>query len=353
MSAFIHSLKVLKWKLSCYKRAQKSITKMKSSEKKAIVFGSPLHSNLGDHAQTYCTIRWLKEFYNDYKVYVFDTPSIAEWGYKALYKIRQYVTEDDLLFLHSGYHMTDIYLYEEEMNRKVISLFPENKIIALPQTILFKNEDERNKTIKIYDNHKKFLLLCRDEISYRSAKKMFNNIKIICYPDIVTTMIGEYQYESIRKNILFCIRNDTETKYSKNDYAILESKLSSIGIVEYYDTTVNLPAKQIVNNREKILQETWKKFSGYKLVVTDRYHGTLFAMIAETPVIVVASSDHKLESGVKWFPPNMNNRIIFADNLSDVEGYAYQLLKKPISHYDYKYFAENYYDKLGEIIDEM
>ncbi|WP_082026255.1 polysaccharide pyruvyl transferase family protein [Prevotella pectinovora] len=42
-----------------------------------------------------------------------------------------------------------------------------------------------------------------------------------------------------------------------------------------------------------------QQFAKYQVVITDRYHGTIFSQIVNTPVIVISSTDHKLRSGVK------------------------------------------------------
>lgn len=41
--------------------------------------------------------------------------------------------------------------------------------------------------------------------------------------------------------------------------------------------------------------------SHYKVVITDRYHGTIFSLIANTPVIIIKSTDHKVTTGADWF----------------------------------------------------
>lgn len=62
--------------------------------------------------------------------------------------------------------------------------------------------------------------------------------------------------------------------------------------------------------------------SHYRLVITDRYHGAIFSQIVSTPTIVLSSADHKLSSGVKWFPKEQfTNYIAYANDLDE----AYQL----------------------------
>lgn len=45
------------------------------------------------------------------------------------------------------------------------------------------------------------------------AEEMFPDLPIRLYPDIVTTLIGQYKYENERNGILFCCRDDSEKYY--------------------------------------------------------------------------------------------------------------------------------------------
>lgn len=111
--------------------------------------------------------------------------------------------------------------------------------------------------------------------------------------------------------------------------------------------------KKIIADRIGYLEKTWDMFSRYKMVITDRYHGTIFSMIAATPVIVISSSDHKLSSGVKWFPDSFSDYIYYEQNIDNVINIADKIYN---TKYDYKlpqYFNTEYYDKLKGKITEM
>ena len=105
-------------------------------------------------------------------------------------------------------------------------------------------------------------------------------------------------------------------------------------------------------HRDELINETIEKIATYKVVITDRYHGTIFSAIANTPVVVINSADHKLSSGVKWFPKEVfANNVQFAENLDDAYEKANailnsneKLLKNP------PYFKEKYWSKMIEMI---
>jgi exopolysaccharide biosynthesis predicted pyruvyltransferase EpsI len=325
---------------------------LNSNSKRIFLFGAPFHSNMGDQAQTLCSLLWFKKNYPEYKSYAFDTRYITSSDYKLLKLIKKYIEPEDKIFLHSGYHLTDLYMLEESMNRKVIELFDNNPITILPQTILFKNENEKNKTIEIYNKHKNLTVLCRDDLSYETAKQMFTNCKLLKYPDIVTTLIGTKEFNNTRKGILLCMRNDKEAFYSKENIDKLRGKLEKIDKTDITDTTIDLKAEYISNNREKVINNILNSYSNYKVIITDRYHGTIFSLISNTPVIVLSSTDHKLSSGVKWFPESFKEYVRYMQNIADVPDYVEKIFKRDYQYKLSNYFNEQYYDKLKAILEK-
>ncbi len=314
------------------------------------LFGIPDHSNLGDQAQTFCTIQWLKKNYPEYKIKSFDSHALLKNNNFLLRLVKKRITAADLLFFHSGYHTTDLYMVEETMQRKTIQLFPNNKIVVMPQTVNYASEDEKCKSIGIYNTHPNLLFLARDQISYNLAKSYFYNASVYLYPDIVTSMIGKKQYSNSRKGILLCLRNDKESILGKENIDILKKSLETIDTVCITDTTLETDYRFIIMNRRKYLDEIWTYFSKFKVVITDRYHGTIFSLIAGTPVLVMSSSDHKLSSGVDWFPKDFSDYVKYIGDVNNLENEVKIVYSR---HYSYSlgdYFDKNYYCKLKTII---
>ena len=100
-----------------------------------------------------------------------------------------------------------------------------------------------------------------------------------------------------------------------------------------------------------ILNEQLVYYSKFQLIITDRYHGTIFSLIAGTPVIVLKTTDHKLSSGVKWFPQDFKDYIEFVENIDSVYDTAQEILSKKLTHQLPPYFKQNYYDKLKKILE--
>lgn len=325
---------------------KQTIEKIKelSTTPRIYYFLTPTHSNLGDQAQLLCWLNLFKKWYPTYNVITL--PLIVGTD-EVFERIREKISEKDMIFIHSGYLVCDLY-NNWQMLCKVVDTFPNHKITILPQTVHFLNQSIQDIVASSFNKHKNLHLICRDEVSYVKARHIFPNIDVSLKPDVVTSLIGtDYVQESInRDGLLFCMRNDAEKLYSNEQINGFMSKLKGVNI-DFADTTISASAWDWVKGREKIIQAFLVKFSNYQVIVTDRYHGTIFSQIVDTPVVVLASSDHKLKSGVDWFPKEMfGNNIMFAKDLNE----AYQMVQQILSRKgkiikNPSYFLDSYYSK--------
>lgn len=342
---------VLKKFQSFYQIARKAFYAIKG-RKRIYLIGAPFHSNMGDQAQTACSVQWFNKFYPHHRVVVLESVEVNSHNYFILKVIKLFLKSDDRIFLHSGYHTTDLYPIEEHMQETVVEMFPHNKIVLLPQTILFEKEEAKKRAAEIFNKHPNLTILCRDNISYDAAKEIFYNCNLLCYPDIVTTLIGTTDFSMKKRNgILFCMRNDQEAYYKKDQIEILQNKLNKYGHVDMTDTTIDMDVAEIRQDRMAVLRDIFEEYSNYKLIITDRYHGTIFSMIAATPVIVLGTTDHKLSSGVKWFPDEFKDYIHFVDSIDCVENLADKILNMKYSYVLPQYFNTEFYDKLFELLE--
>jgi exopolysaccharide biosynthesis predicted pyruvyltransferase EpsI len=333
---------------------KKLVKKQKKIEKKIFLFGIPNHTNLGDNAQTYCILKWCESNYPDYSIFAYTSEFLSWKKYLYLRALSKKINTNDIILFQSGYNTTDIYCYEEFMHRKVIELFKKNFIVALPQTVKFIKEEEKQKTAKVYNSHSNIIFFARDKESYSSAKEMFTSASIYLFPDIVTSLIGKYYFNNKRDGILFCMRNDLEAFISKEKITEIRNELEEKYPTNLTDTTLNISYEKLIKNKGKVIEETIKEYSSYKLMVTDRYHGIILALAASTPVIVLKTSDHKLTSGVEWFInlEQFKDYIYYCENLEDLKDVISKVIDIPRSYHLHEYFNTQYYDKLKDIIEK-
>lgn len=327
--------------LKASREAVDRIKDVDASKPKIIYFGIPGHSNLGDQAQRYCILNWIDKNYHGYEVVQFTDKMIRDNRFGLIDRIKKITRIDDLIIMQSGYCTTDMNMPAEVMHRLVFENFSENKILVFPQTVNYSSDKEKMKSISAYNKHKNTTFLARDNVSYEMAQEYFKSFKIGLYPDVVTSLIGKYDFDSNRDGVLFCIRNDGEKLYNTNEIKILRNKIELVTKTVLTDTTISMNPDMLQRNIENVLFETFQRFSKYKLIITDRYHGTIFGLISGTPVIVLASTDHKLSSGVDWFRDIYPNYIYYAHDLDE----AYKISTEVFSKMDYSYKLDDYFDK--------
>lgn len=323
--------------------------------RRVVLFVEPHHPNLGDLAQLMCTRKWIKSKYPECKLIEvgqffvpFDNSIKAHFFNFNVFKLlclKLFVHHNDLLIGHSGYFFTDHHTgwFAYEL---ILKFLPYNRFCILPQTINFFDPFVIDRVRRSFSNHPNLTLLCRDKVSFQKANDFFSGIKLLLYPDIVTSLIGTYQFKNKREGVLFCLRDDTEAYYKEDQITTLKSKIGNVKS-EQADTTLKGPRNQIEKNSEKLIFDMIEKMSTYQVVITDRYHGTIFSAIASTPVIVLRSNDHKLSSGVNWFPKEIfGDMIQYAEDLDQALKMTRDILGTVKNEYNNPpYFKENYWDK--------
>ena len=331
--------------------AIKKLLEVDITQKRIWYFCVPTHSNLGDQAQACCIEKYFRKFFSDHIVFKLSNNAFDFYEEKILMILKEKIKETDLIFFQSGYTFTGIHPYEN-MHRKIVENFPYNKIVFLPQTVKFKNQKILENVQHFYGKYDNIYFFARDKISYDIYKSIFpEHRNVHCFPDIVTTEIGNYDFNNNERNgILLCVRNDVEKLYSFQEISLFKEKLQKIAKVSLSDTNSE--------TKENSLKEYWKKieetiddYAQYQVIITDRYHGTIFALIANTPVIILKTTDHKVVTGADWFEGVYEDYVYVVNDLEEASQVAQQI----VTGFEYRklpsYFKEKYYDRLKDIIE--
>ncbi len=321
------------------------------NQTKIFYLGIPAHKNLGDLAQGVCIRNWLKKYYPQIPVIEIETDALVNTHLSVLNDLVKVYGVNDFIIFQSGYTTTDLGGHADEMHRAVMKALPLAKMLMMPQTIYFQNDENRRRTSECYNQMKNMLFLARDRISYAMAQEMFPDIKIKLFPDIVTSLIGTLKFEGSREGILFCCRNDSEKYYSDEDISKLMRRCEKIGKVSRTDTTKRGSINRIVKHANQYVNQEIEDYTKYKLMITDRYHGTIFSLVAGTPVIIIKTTDHKVTTGAEWFKGIYDNYVYLAETLEEAYLLAEKIYNKPLSNSLLPYFAEKYYDNLPQIFD--
>lgn len=265
--------------------------------------------NIGDLAISYTQQTFLEKTFPHYPVYTLTRQAVTHNWQRVL----QTIQRNDIIVLPGGGNMGDLWLHEEVARRKIVESFPENKIISFPQSIHFDNLTELEKSSKVYNEHKKFLLYTRDDKSYNLAKENFNNIRVERTEDIVTTYVYPFPFLPENNDVLFIKRDDKE-KVVNSGLEELETTIKTQFDVRYTDTLVPNLEFSNIELAAKLVYKKIDEIHSSKLVVTDRLHGVIFALLAGKPVIAFDNSYQKISGALKNILPHYSGSLLLVDN---------------------------------------
>lgn len=318
---------------------------MKIMTSSCILVETPLHGNLGDHA--IC----LEE------EKIFDECNIKceEILTQEFIKYRKYlaklICKKQCIMFNGGGSLGSIWPADEMRFRNLLRLFPDNRVIVLPQTITFDMKSETGRKFfeesrQIYSDHKYLTVFLRERTSYEFIRNFMPDVKCFLVPDMVLNYRPQIALTSweTRRGILFCMRADVEKVLRDSDIKKLEQIISEKypdEVIEHTDMHVkhSVPVK----DRENEVKKKLVQLSEHKLVVTDRLHGMIFAAITNTPCIAFNNLNGKVVNVYQWIKGC--EYIRFAENTEDFIKILGELNLERNYHYDYS-LVEDYFEPL-------
>ena len=251
------------------------------------------YGNLGDVAISYAQYNFLRDSFPSDQI--IDVP--ISRNLPNIRFIKSIIQPNDIITIVGGGNFTNKYQEIENFRLKWVTSFPNNKIISFPITIDFTTcqvgELSFKRSKNIYEAHKDFHLFTRESNSLSYAKKNIS-CPVDLTPDIVLSL-NKSQSKFTREGILTCIRHDDESQFSSIERENLLKLINNVsdGKVNHSDTHINkngLSWSERINELELI----WDKFKKANVLITDRLHGMIFAVITKTPCLVLLNNNHKI-----------------------------------------------------------
>lgn len=269
------------------------------NDAKIFLLATPTYGNIGDQAITVATVRFLNDYFPEYKVISIDLENI----YRHLRSALKYSSINDIFLLQGGGNMGDLYQDIEDVRRFCIQHIKNNRIISMPTSINYtdskKGRRELKNSIRIYSANKNLILIAREQFTYNFMKENYINNKKYILPDIVLYLRKYINNNTDRYIPMICLRREIESnldEFTVNDLII---KLSEIfPNLFIFDTTVSRCVTNSTRNAE--VSSMLNAFKRARFVVTDRMHGMIFCAITGTPCIAIKSKDNKIIGSYKW-----------------------------------------------------
>lgn len=274
-----------------------------------VYFDLPVHDNVGDLLIMEGTF----QFFKDYSL----TPRIIGSAYSSL----DCINSDDVIVLHGGGNLGDLYPLHQSLRQKIIERFPDNKIIVLPQTIYFSSEEAYKQCCDCYLSHANLHVFVRDARSYELAKNMTSKVHLC--PDMAHSLYGtnllKLESSDATGLELYIQRQDIESLEQQDcvrhseavDWSDITKKMRSrivwtlrvLKVLRKFNLLNNLVDSLFIkfwrNLALNLIDQSVRYYSQYNIVYTNRLHGHILAALMNKRSVVLDNSYGKNQSYVR------------------------------------------------------
>ncbi len=260
---------------------------------RVVLLDTPTHGNLGDQAISLAERDFLKRYIVDGTLYEFTHYECRD----CMAVIRTALHKEDTILVHGGGFIGSLWPNEHRVFIKILEELKDFNVVVMPQTIYFNPSDEdlRRSFVRLLNESKNLTLCVRERRSLGFLKDNDVKCHYLFVPDIVLSL---KPLENKEKNgrILLCFRKDLE---KVGEAASLYDAVENIGLpCDITDTVI--PSKVAVEERESVVKGKIDEFSHYSLIICDRLHAMIFAVLAKTPCIAFDNVSKKVSGVYEW-----------------------------------------------------
>jgi pyruvyl transferase EpsO len=209
------------------------------------------------------------------------------------------------IVIHGGGNFGGLYPHHDELRIRVLTDWPDRRVVQLPQSIELANEEMLQRLKRAIDNHNDFTLLARDQRSLDIAVREFA-CRTVLVPDAAFALT-DLARRPPRRPLVVQTRDDHEAASDQMTDVPTVDWTTARGISR---RTVAWQAVEIGGNvdwpyvysaaanwfaRENVAWAV-KVLSDGQLLATDRLHGHIIALLCSIEHIVVNDRHGKVEA---------------------------------------------------------
>lgn len=289
---------------------------------RAFLFLAADYGNIGDIAITAAQEHFLRRHSGRSHVVVVPISKTRI----QLRAIREQIAPGDLVAIVGGGNMGGAYPDIEALRQRVIQSFPDNRIVCFPQTLDWHGHDSAIRAlVKVYSGHNDLHVFARESVSRDKLAELFAphpGVTVGWVPDIVLSAtasdLGATPARE-RSGILMAMRDDQERAITDAQRRDLDAALAATGMAVAITDTHAGGSGLSEAERSELLREKVEQFGAARLVVTDRLHGMIMAIVANTPVLVLPNANHKIrQTHHDWLRASPTVDLIAPDQMGAV-----------------------------------
>ncbi len=299
----------------------------------------PNHSNVGDSAIWFGE----KTYLRDIKASVVYTCDITTFSQDQLTA----KVGNGVILLHGGGNLGDLWPQYQRFREKIISLFPDNQIVQMPQSIYFRETRTLKRAREIFNCHPRLTLLLRDEQSLEFAKNEFRANSLLC-PDMAFALGSLPCPQRPKKQIVWLKRTDIESTWRSSAF-VNNSEVHEIDWLREAPTFISRFSRFLTDQGrlhprrlqyfksvasvtyDRLARERFdrgcKILSSGEIVITDRLHGYILSLLMGIPHVCLDNNYGKLKNFHETWTKN-SSLTHFANEPEE----ALELAKRLIRH---------------------
>lgn len=295
-----------------YPKASATLRKLRADPRVAVLLGTPTFNNLGDHLIASAEKRFIQQVEQNRTVVEIPTQLFLRRREEIIAAIHP----ESPIYITGGGWMGSLWPDDEYRMQDMISAFCTSKIVVLPQTVYYdlaqpSSGNILQDAIAVYKKCRDIRFFFRDQASYDFAKVHFASAHAQVYlsPDIALFYPVQTR-PTERSGFGLCLRKDREAQNGLPLARWITDFCAQNGVALHLTDTVgkySIP----VWLRERKIRTKLLEFGRYKLLITDRLHGMIFAALAGTKCIAMDNASHKV-AGVYhlWLRHNPDIRLL-------------------------------------------
>ena len=258
----------------------------------------PMHGNIGDLLIMAGTLAFFKKH------------GLEPRSISSLHQFKtDWIAEGDVVVFHGGGNFGDLYFDPHDLRERVTAAKPGNRIVICPQSIHFSSPEKMAQSAAIFRRHPDLHLCVRDRVSFEQAKAFTDNVYLM--PDMAhhlyplghghdkagdAMLITRVDDEKADHGTLPDVRVKTHTDWPqfvgerertiwRFGFVVRQMRRLGMGRVAH-----TLFAKLWIRYANGLIDEAVNLFSKHNLIITDRLHGHILAVLMDIPTYVLDNS---------------------------------------------------------------
>ena len=325
----------------------KQLSRLLKEDMRVALLDFPNHNNVGDNAI------WLGE-----KV------ALKNIGVKVVYQcdlfsfsetaLRKNLGKNGVILLHGGGNLGTVWPHHQEFRERIIQSFPKFKIIQLPQSASFENDESLAQFKSVAEKHKDVHILVRDRNSYELLRAQ--GLQVEMCPDMALAIgpvasdidpvvdlvwLSRTDRESVGTGV-----GDIKATVEKLDWLFGDPSRPYLNYTMRYSVPIRVLTQKAFKKSKFLRDYAWRLNSSFfdllarrrfergvrilgrgKVVITDRLHGHILSTLLGKHQVLLDNSYKKIGNYISCFSPAVKGIFYLGNDPTDLPGETEKALR--------------------------